>query len=254
MGTSSHPDATVRPNTDRHYDYSPGHRLLEIVAIALCLAMLAEMSWRLMSSIISEPGLAEVGWLIGAALIGYLTADLASGVVHWLADRFGSPDTPILGEAFVHPFREHHDLPKKILEHDFVEVNGNNCVAMLLFLIPMEFVLPSVFSGSWIGLASFTVTFSLGIFMTNQFHQWAHADEVSAPVRWLQQTRLVLSPEAHDRHHTLPYESDYCITSGWMNPILERLNLFGGIEKFLGHEGPEPTAHHLAAEEQPSAE
>lgn len=240
MGTSKTSDISVRKNTDRHYDYSPGHRMLEIVAIALCLATLGEFSWRLIAGVLAAPGLAAIGWLLGAAFLGYVCADLASGVVHWLADRFGSPDTPILGEAFVHPFREHHTFPEKILEHDFVEVNGNNCVAMLLVLIPMQFILPATLSGWWIGLASFVVTFSFGIFMTNQFHQWAHAHEVPAIVGFLQRSRLVLSPEAHDRHHTLPYESDYCITSGWMNPILERINLFGGIEKLLNHPGPAP--------------
>lgn len=253
MGPSNTSDSSVRSNTNRHYDYSPGHRALEIAAIALCLAMLGELSWRLISGIMEAPGLASFGWLVGFALVGYMCADLASGVVHWLADRFGSPDTPILGEAFVHPFREHHVFPNKILEHDFIEVNGNNCVAMLLFLVPMQFVLPAALGGFWIGVASFTLTFSIGIFMTNQFHQWAHASEVPALVGYLQRSRLVLSPEAHDRHHTLPYESDYCITSGWMNPILERLNLFGGIEKLLNHEGPEPHVH-AATEEQSGAE
>src|SRR5690554_2252555 len=253
MGTSNISDTSVHSNTGRHYDYSPGHRALEIVAIALCLAMLGELSWRLIMAIVAEPGLGLMGWLVGAALMGYLCADLASGIVHWLADRFGSPETPILGQAFVHPFREHHTFPKKILEHDFIEVNGNNCVAMLLFLVPMQFVLPAALSGVYVGLASFTVTFSLGIFLTNQFHQWAHASEVGPLVAMLQRSRLVLSPEAHDRHHTLPYESDYCITSGWMNPLLERINLFGNIEKLLNHKGPEPYAAPTA-EEQPSAE
>jgi ubiquitin-conjugating enzyme E2 variant len=218
---------------DRHYNYSPWHRLLEIVAIAACLSLIGVLSWRLGDAVLLRPELSSFAWIAPAALLGYMAADLVSGVVHWLADRFGSPDTPILGEAFVRPFREHHDRPKEILEHDFVEINGNNSLVMLLLLVPAIVVLPAQLEGAWVGLASFSAAFSSAIFMTNQFHKWAHADDAPAIVRWLHRHGLVLSPSAHDRHHTAPFETDYCITSGWMNPVLERLNVFAGCERLL---------------------
>jgi ubiquitin-conjugating enzyme E2 variant len=233
----------------RHYDYSPTHRIVEIFGIALCLAMLGELLWRLTRPLLNQPGLVDWTWLASGALAGYIAADLVSGVVHWLADRFGTPQTPIVGQAFVHPFREHHDFPKKILEHDFIEVNGNNCLVMLLYLTPLLLVLPAHPEGAWMGLASFSFFFACGIFMTNQFHQWAHADEVSPLVAWLQRHNLVLSPAAHDRHHTAPYETDYCITSGWMNPLLERLQVFARIERALGRDSTRsPAASREAGE------
>lgn len=224
----------------RHYDYSPAHRALEITAIALCCAMLIELARGLASPLLAHPSLSAWLWLIGAGFVGYLCADLVSGIVHWLADRFGSPQTPVLGQSFIHPFREHHDFPDKILEHDFVEVNGNNCVAMLFFLVPVTIFLPQTLSGAALGFASFSFFFSWGIFLTNQFHCWAHADEVPAPVALLQRSGLILSKHAHDRHHTAPYETDYCITSGWMNPLLERYQVFPRLERLLGRAPSEP--------------
>ena len=218
---------------ERHYDYSPWHRLLEIVAIAACLSLIGVLLWRLGEAVVLPPELSSFAWIAPAALLGYAAADLVSGVVHWLADRFGSPDTPILGEAFVRPFREHHDRPNEILEHDFVEINGNNSLVMLLLLVPAVMVLPAQIDGAWTGFASFTAAFSAAIFMTNQFHQWAHAEDAPAFVGWLHRHGLVLSPEAHDRHHTAPFETDYCITSGWMNPMLERLAIFARCEALL---------------------
>lgn len=227
----------------RHYDYSPMHRALELVAIGLCAAMLVELGRRLFTPLVLLPTLAHWGWAVGASLVGYIGADLVSGVVHWLADRFGTPETPFVGKSFVHPFREHHDFPNKILEHDFVEVNGNNCVAMLLFLVPVLLLLPLEVSGAWVGFATFSLCFACGIFLTNQFHCWAHAERVPALVARLQRWGLILSKEAHDLHHTAPYASHYCITSGWLNPLLERLGVFPRLERLVGRTETLPEAN-----------
>lgn len=84
-------------------------------------------------------------WMLPVVVIvAYALADLLSGIVHFLADNFGSPDTPLLGKAFVMPFRDHHVDPKGILSHPFMIANGNNCLVALpplmlvLFFVPVE--------------------------------------------------------------------------------------------------------------------
>jgi hypothetical protein len=74
---------------------------------------------------------------------------------------------------------------------------------------------------------------------TNQFHKWAHQESPSAFARWLQRKRLVLEPQHHKRHHTQPFDMNYCITNGWLNPLLNKLKFFRRLEaalKFLGIE------------------
>ena len=40
-------------------------------------------------------------WIVGCALImGYIAADLVSGVVHWIFDTFGTVDTPLVGDGW----------------------------------------------------------------------------------------------------------------------------------------------------------
>jgi hypothetical protein len=173
-------------------------------------------------------------WLIPVVVIvAYALADLLSGVVHFLADNFGSPETPLFGKAFVMPFRDHHVDPKGILQHPFMIANGNNCLVSLppllavLFLVPVE----ETFGGYLFGL--FSLALCLAVFLTNQFHKWAHMDDPPRAVAWLQSRGLILSREHHDVHHASPFDTYYCITAGWWNPMLQRTRVFERITPIL---------------------
>jgi hypothetical protein len=67
---------------------------------------------------------------------------------------------------------------------------------------------------------------SLFVFATNQFHRWAHEDNPARWVRALQRAGLILSPEHHAAHHASPQDKSYCITVGWMNPLLDKTSFF----------------------------
>ena len=164
-------------------------------------------------------------------LLGYVLADFIAGAAHWFADRFFERDTPWIGPLLIAPFREHHVDPRSISRHDFYEVSGNNALATLpvvalLFFVPTDAGLSARF---------FFVTIaglSLALVATNQFHGWAHAVEPPPIARWLQRKRLVLTPRAHARHHR-SHDRAYCVTSGWLNPALDRLRFFDGLERLI---------------------
>ena len=168
--------------------------------------------------------------LLGAVFLGYLAADFVSGMVHWLADRYFSPETPVIGSTFIVPFREHHADPKDITRVDFIQTNGHNSLVTIpvlgiFHLLPIE-------SGSWwaIGLFSATLSLSTWIFLTNQFHKWAHVDTVPKWVRPFQKIRICLDVDVHELHHTYPNDTNYCITSGVLNPLLEKINFWRKME------------------------
>jgi hypothetical protein len=46
--------------------------------------------------------------------------------------------------------------------------------------------------------------------------------ESTSAIRWFQHTGLILQPERHQRHHR-DYKQGFCVTSGWMNTVLDAL-------------------------------
>jgi ubiquitin-conjugating enzyme E2 variant len=159
--------------------------------------------------------------------VGYILADFASGFVHFLGDTFGSEYTPILGKAFIFPFREHHVDPEAITRHGFIETNGHNCLVSLPVMVILAHGV-ALYTASPMVAFWFVVAYALviGVFMTNQFHKWAHMKCPPVVIAWLQKTRLILSPKHHQIHHTSPFTRYYCITTGWLNLFLDVTNFF----------------------------
>jgi len=77
----------------------------------------------------------------------------------------------------------------------------------------------------------------------NQFHKWAHMDTPPAFVSWLQECGVILSREHHDIHHESPYDTYYCITTRFWNPLLDRTRFFERAERLIRRSvpGTDPT-------------
>jgi hypothetical protein len=228
------------------YGYGRGHRALEIVSIVLFFAVLLALGYRTAEAVSAEAPVNR--WPLGlSVLTGYLLADFMSGVAHWGGDTVGHEHTPFLGPNFVKPFRMHHLDPKDITRHDFIETNGNSSIVSLPAVAGILLLMPRA-AGP---LLYFCVTLACAaffVFCTNQFHKWAHADAPPPGVRWLQRAGLILSPGHHSIHHASPHDKYYCITVGWMNPILTRLRFFRALEAVMARVWP--SMLHLAEREK----
>jgi ubiquitin-conjugating enzyme E2 variant len=177
--------------------------------------------------------LTHIPILLAAIFLGYLAADFVSGMIHWLADRYFSPDTPVIGSTFIIPFREHHADPKDITRVDFIQTNGHNSLVTIPVIGVFHFL--PIEGGSWwaIGIFSAVLSLSTWIFLTNQFHKWAHVDEAPNWVKPFQKIRICLNVDVHNLHHTYPNDTNYCITSGVLNPFLEWTNFWRRMEWIL---------------------
>lgn len=217
---------------DKHKAYPVWQFTLEATAITVFFLYIGLYAYSLAESYPARSEVSAALWLqlVLYALFAYVTADFVSGLVHFLADNFGNPETPFFGKVFVFAFREHHVDPKAITRHAFVETNGANSLVSLPGLIYFYYESAPV--------ADFTfrfyfLVFYLSIFMTNQIHKWSHADKISAFVAALQRWHVILPPQHHDVHHKAPYDKYYCITCGWLNPLLNRVHFFQGLKQVL---------------------
>jgi len=178
----------------------------------------------------------ELLWLLALAVpLGIVLGDFISGIVHWAADTYGSEDMRLIGPSLVKPFRLHHIYPRDICTHGLVETTGNVCILAVPVLALCLYLIWLKPHSGW--LAFSVVSFSLAAaatVATNQFHKWAHQESPSRFARWLQRKRLVLEPQHHKRHHTQPFDVNYCITNGWLNPILNKLKFFRRLEAAIG--------------------
>lgn len=188
-------------------------RLLETAAVLLFTLLSAWSAWRLATA---------TDWrmlplVLAAVPAGWLVSDLLGGLLHWALDSFGSVRTPVIGDAFIRPFREHHADPRAMTRHDFIETHGASCIAAMPVLAATS--LMPLQSPASLFVHALLLVIALGALATNQCHKWAHMDEheVPAAVRFAQRLRLILPPEEHARHHTAPFDSHFCVTSGWLN-------------------------------------
>ena len=197
----------------------------------------------------------ELGWLslalvvIIGAPIAWILADFVSGLVHWFADTYGADDTPLFGPWLIKPFRQHHLYPRDICTHNLVVTIGNSCTLAVPFQAGVLYLLLSDDDVSVTEAAlAFTFNlFAMAMVATNVLHKWAHAEKTNWLISRLQHSRLLLSPGHHHLHHTQPFDSNYCITNGWLNPLLEKLRFFRNIENGLSAIGIKPNQSSYAA-------
>jgi hypothetical protein len=204
------------------YTYARSHRILEVCALALSCTLTVTT---LVLAVRALP--TGGGWLAALSCFGGLcVADFMSGLVHWSADTYGTPTMPIFG-GFVRTFREHHADQVDITRHDFIETNGDVSIFSLPAHISLLCVLESPFA-----LFCLLGVF-VGSYANSQIHKWAHQVERPWSVRLLQRTRVFLSPNHHCRHHSGAHVTHYCITTGWMNTLLDGVGFFRKLEWLL---------------------
>lgn len=236
------------PVRSTHLQTAPkGAALRNLCAVTTFTLLMGTLAFRLFAGPYTP---AKFVVVVGAGLVGYVLADFVSGVVHWMGDTFFEYDTPLIGPGFVRPFREHHVDPEAILHHSFLTVNGNSSLVTLLILVPTWLFGAPENEGEPVPLLAVqALVFFLSLFIlaTNQFHKWSHQPSPGPLVRLLQRTGLILTPERHAVHHSPPHRFSYCITSGWLNPLLDRLGLFERAERLVRRRRPARRARPTVA-------
>jgi ubiquitin-conjugating enzyme E2 variant len=209
-----------------HDEVGWGQRTFEVSCIAGASILLVLCSIHVFSSKFLWT------WPMGFAIVvGALSADFISGMVHWICDTWFHDSLPFFGPRFLRPFRVHHVNPNDFLRRDFIDTNGDVSMLVIAVLLPALFIPLKTAAEVW--LAAYVLAFSFVAWPTNQVHQWAHMPQ---PPRWvarLQSFGLILSRPAHRKHHIAPYATNYCIATGWLNRPLSSINFFARLEMLI---------------------
>lgn len=67
----------------------------------------------------------------------------------------------------------------------------------------------------------------------NEIHKWNHSKENNWIINLLQDMCLIQTKLHHAKHHLKPYYKNYCILTNWVNPVLELIYFWRGLEFIL---------------------
>lgn len=221
--------------------YTENRRLMEktfIFLFAISFICNVYITYSHLKLITSIPLIISIILLFG--LMGILYADLISGIVHWLADTYGEITWPIVG-IFIHSFREHHVDSTKITKYDWIGTNGDNCMVVFLTLwIPFVTfkVLEEYFYYKFSNIFkscvyTFWILQSIFVAVTNQIHKASHQFRPHWFWKLLQDHHIILTKKTHNIHHVYPFDKNYTITTGWLNPLLNKINFWRSMEYII---------------------
>jgi len=210
--------------------YTTTKRTVEIVSIAV-FVILVSIS---ITHTCNLYFLRNVWVSLCACVLSMCLADFFSGLFHWGADTWGTLETPVFG-GLIRSFREHHVVPTAICHHDFIEANGDNCMMTLPFVFLTAWKPVDQASLYELFVHNFLVMLIIWTAFTNQIHKWSHTYRPPQYVIWMQSLGLILSKKDHAVHHRNPFDKYYCITHGWLNPVLASINFWKRLEGVVSY-------------------
>ena len=163
--------------------------------------------------------------------LGWFIADFLSGLFHWLEDRVFWVGMPFISASIVEPNRLHHNDPMAMTRETFISRNGTTWAAVTM-VAALWFLLAG-FSWIWLGAV-------LGGAVVTQVHYLAHKGHSDGLISVLQQVGIIQSRSHHWQHHKEPQDRHYCILTNFLNPWLDWMGFWLGLERLLTIIGLEP--------------
>ena len=169
------------------------------------------------------------------ATSAWLAADFAAGVFHWIEDRYGDPKWPIIGRFVIEPNIVHHADPMLFTRGRYWTRNWTTIVPSLA--VAGAF---AVVGAYWVSIVFVVVS------QANEIHCWSH-QRCNRFIRGLQLLGVLQSPEQHQTHHRVPFDSSFCTMTDVMNPILNSIGFWRHAEAIVGIFGIRPRPEREAA-------
>ncbi len=164
-----------------------------------------------------------------------LIADLLTGIFHFWMDQYGREDMPLVGKSVIEINILHHRNPRNMVQKNYFQLTWTAWA--------LGFVLATI--TYFMGFFSWEVAFILAYGANaNIIHKWTHQThgENGKLITFFQKIRLLQSKHHHGWHHKAPYDTNYCILTDWLNPILHQIRFWEGVVFFFSKLGIKPVA------------
>lgn len=164
--------------------------------------------------------------VLGSVLLVVALADFVAGVVHWAEDAYVREDTPLIGSFIGKANVIHHHLPRHMTRNTWWQSSWDLTLLSALVVL-----------AAWrLNLLTWHVwLFAVLSANANEVHKWSHRTrkENGWLITGLQNLRLLQTPQHHAVHHTNPKNVRYCPITNLVNPVLDRLHFWDGLEWLL---------------------
>jgi plasmanylethanolamine desaturase len=155
-------------------------------------------------------------------------ADFAAGFIHWLEDAYGREDIPVIGKWIVEANVLHHREPRAFAQKNWWQSNWDLTIAASLIVL-----------AAWhFGFLHWPLlVFAVLSANANEIHKWEHRSprENGKIITFLQHARLLQTVRHHAKHHTNPKDSNYCTITNFLNPVLDGVRFWEGLEWIVLH-------------------
>lgn len=148
----------------------------------------------------------------------YMLADFITGLYHWAEDNYETWPRNVLCHN-----RYHHLNPKAMIQYGsywntFIDTFRYSCV----LLLPIWYL---------DGGPVWYFTIIIGS-TANVIHSFTHVPREQLPmsVIFLQNWGIFQSPYQHRIHHTGKQNTNYCVMTNYLNPVLEYINFWRRLE------------------------
>lgn len=169
--------------------------------------------------------------------VGYMAADVASGILHHWADQYADPESKNqFARRFAKQAQRHHYHPTGLGDYTLSAwANPVSLVSWAPLAAANMLNLPAPILAA--GLTTVLGTNIYGLFHMYS-HKNAHGDPKEGWQKWeaktvrtMQKLGLAIGNKEHATHHRLPWNSDFCIVSGQMNKVFDKIGFWPKYEK-----------------------
>lgn len=171
-------------------------------------------------------GVVDVLWIVAQIVLLILAADFMGGLFHWAEDSYGTENTPFWGPVFVGPNIRHHRHPSAMMRKHWLPNNAP------LFGVSTAIVLVAL---AFDALSWQILVFAVFSGLNQQVHRFNHTPSVRLPgfVRVLQRLHFMQDARHHWCHHRPPHRTHFCALTPYMNPVLDRIGFWRGLERLV---------------------